>query len=237
MSCDASLAIETIGRGLSRPPWDNWDCNMVTLSLDEFRVALRLKGWELIDDVKIKAPSQRELKEGYEFVFGEFIRHAVFQSGFLSDKTDKYEQFAVTYRKPFSFSRYEPDEVVFSEYKTAAKRVTFASIQVRKTKQSFCRAATLEAELPAFFKAPDINALLDSLNFGEMKSTPKPQDFEVNAALKKVIKVSGMTRPEVARRSGVGLHALHNYLARPHDSKYRRCPEWVLDNVTRLLPE
>lgn len=207
---------------------------MITLTLPEFKVLLRLPGWVFNEDIVIHPATEREKKDEPDKIKGVFVRQGVFEPGFLNDETGRHEQFSVTYRQPFSFSRYSPGRLEVGEYEKAEKRFSFGNVQVSKTAKSFCRAGTLEAELPYIFKDVDADGLLASQAFDELETVSEPEDFETNQKLRDLVKSMDMTRPEIARRTGVGLHSLHNYLAQPHHAKFRRCPEWVIDRVGKL---
>lgn len=207
---------------------------MLTLTLPEFQVLLRLPCWQFNEDIEIQPATQRQQRDDPHTIRGVLVRQGVFEPGFLNSETGKYEQFSVTYRQPFSFSRYSPGRLEVGEYDKADQRFSFGNVQVSKTAKSFCRAGTLEAELPYIFKDVDADGLLASQAFDELETVSEPEDFEANQILRVLVKSIGMSRPEIARRIGVGLHALHNYLAQPYHAKYRRCPLWVVDRVSKL---
>lgn len=207
---------------------------MITLTLPEFKVLLHLPGWVFNEDIVIHPATEREKKDEPDKIKGVFVRIGVFGPGVLNEETGEHEQFSVTYRQPFSFSRYSPGRLEVGEYDKPDKRFAFGNVQVSKTARSFCRTGTLEAELPSVFKNLDVEGLMASLAFDELETVPEPQDFETNQKLRDLVKSMDMTRPEIARRTGVGLHSLHNYMAQPHHAKFRRCPEWVIDRVGKL---
>lgn len=204
-----------------------------TIPLDTFKVICGFEGWEFFDEIRVVLPTKKQRAQEPSRRWLEVSRTSTFASG----ETLGMTSFAIRHKKLITFDAINPlDTLTVNEFGTPKKRWSLLNLRVPANKAGqtdrFCSPLTLEKFFPPEFSEIDINALLDSMAFGESEIPPKPEN---NQLLHKLIENSKLSRREIAALTGIPLDSLHNYLAKPHHGKFRGCPDLALEAVKKAV--
>jgi len=211
---------------------------MITLQLPEFSVLLRLPGWTFKEEISFSQSGKRQSDS--EEVTGVITRRSCFEKGLLNDQESGHESIEIVFHLPFRASRQNPENTLKLEpFESPEKRWSFSNLIVSAsdTSSRMYRFKTLEPSIPGVFSSPDLEALKARVEFTRQLSESGSGDSPTNQRLRELVRQSPMARPEIARRSGVSLNALHNYMAKSQSKKFRVCPESVLEQIETAINE